>query len=92
LPFSTASAPSLGQIASAAYHLGSTSIVVSAGTIEEESDYSPFGTETIITGSGVNKFKFTSKERDSESGLDDMGARSWGMVLDSRQTGASNRL
>jgi RHS repeat-associated protein len=62
-------------------HLGSTSIVVSAGTIEEESDYSPFGTETIITGPGVNKLKFTGKERDSESGNDYFGARYYGSAM-----------
>jgi RHS repeat-associated protein len=57
-------------------HLGSTSIVVSsAGTVEEESDYYPFGTEVVVTGPGVNRLKFTGKERDSESGLDSMGAR-----------------
>jgi RHS repeat-associated protein len=57
-------------------HLGSTSIVASsAGTVEEESDYYPFGTEVVVTGPGVNHYKFTSKERDTESGLDLMGAR-----------------
>jgi RHS repeat-associated protein len=51
-------------------HLGSTSIVASAaGAVEEESDYYPFGTEVVVTG-GVNKYKFTGKERDQESGLD----------------------
>jgi RHS repeat-associated protein len=57
-------------------HLGSTSIVASAvGALEEESDYYPFGTEMIVTGPGVNSYKFTGKERDSESGLDNFGAR-----------------
>jgi RHS repeat-associated protein len=62
-------------------HLGSTNIVTSAaGTVEEESDYYPFGTEVVIT-SGPNKYKFTGKERDSESGLDLMGARYYGNAL-----------
>ena len=57
-------------------HLNSTSLVVSsAGAIEEESDYSPFGTEYVVTGTGTNHYKFTGKERDSESGLDYFGAR-----------------
>jgi hypothetical protein len=52
-------------------HLNSTSMVVSAsGVPEEESDYSPFGTEYVVTGPGTNHYKFTGKERDSESGLD----------------------
>jgi RHS repeat-associated protein len=56
-------------------HLNSTSMVVSAsGVPEEESDYSPFGTEYKIT-SGLNHYKFTGKERDAESGLDYFGAR-----------------
>jgi len=34
-------------------HLGSTSIVASAtGTVEEESDYYPFGTEVVVSGPG----------------------------------------
>jgi RHS repeat-associated protein len=57
-------------------HLGSTSVVASAaGAIEEESDYSPFGTEMIVTGPGVNELKFTGKRRDTESQLDYFGAR-----------------
>jgi RHS repeat-associated protein len=59
-------------------HLGSTSIVVSsAGTVEEESDYYPFGTEVIVTGPGANELKFTGKRRDTESQLDYFGARSY---------------
>jgi RHS repeat-associated protein len=59
-------------------HLGSTSIVASmAGAVEEESDYYPFGTEVVIT-SGPNKYKFTSKEHDSETGLDYFSARYYG--------------
>ena len=57
-------------------HLNSTSMVVSAsGVPEEESDYSSFGTEYVLTGSGANHYKFTGKERDTESGLDYFGAR-----------------
>src|SRR5438045_801106 len=43
-------------------HLGSTSIVASsAGAVEEESDYYPFGTEVVVTGPGMNELKFTGK-------------------------------
>jgi RHS repeat-associated protein len=56
-------------------------VVSSSGIPEEESDYSPFGTEYVITGAGVNHYKFTSKERDSESGLDNYGARYYGSAL-----------
>jgi RHS repeat-associated protein len=57
-------------------HLGSTSLVASsAGTVEEESDYYPFGTEVMVTGPGVNELKFTGKRRDSESQLDYFAAR-----------------
>jgi RHS repeat-associated protein len=63
-------------------HLASTSIVASgAGAIEEESDYYPFGTEVVVSGSGVNELKFTGKRRDTESQLDYYGARYYGNVL-----------
>jgi RHS repeat-associated protein len=50
-------------------------VVSAAGAIEEDSDYSSFGTEYPIIGAGLNRYKFTGKERDSESGLDYFGAR-----------------
>jgi RHS repeat-associated protein len=57
-------------------HLGSASVVTSAtGTIQDESDYYPFGKERVVTDSDPNNYKFTAKERDSESGLDNFGAR-----------------
>ena len=57
-------------------HLNSTSMVISsAGVVEDEADYSAFGTEYPVTSSGGNHYKFTGKERDSESGLDYFGAR-----------------
>jgi RHS repeat-associated protein len=56
--------------------LGSTSIIANvAGTVEEESDYYPFGTEVVVTGPGTNELKFTGKRRDTESHLDYFGAR-----------------
>jgi len=63
-------------------HLGSTSIIVgTAGTIEEESDYYPFGTEVVVTGAGTNEIKFTGKRRDTESQLDYFGARYYGNAV-----------
>ena len=60
-------------------HINSISTVVSAaGVIEEESDYSSFGTEYPISETGNNRYKFTGKERDTETGLDNFGARYFG--------------
>jgi len=57
-------------------HLGSTSIVTDgSGDIENESDYYPYGGELVITQTDTNRYKFTGKERDSESGLDNFEAR-----------------
>jgi RHS repeat-associated protein len=58
-------------------HLGSSNVVASAtGAIVNESDFYPFGGERQITNTLANQhFKFTGKERDSETGLDDFGAR-----------------
>jgi RHS repeat-associated protein len=57
-------------------HLGSASVITSdLGVIQEESDYFPYGGEIAITNGDPNNYKFTGKERDSESGLDNFGAR-----------------
>jgi RHS repeat-associated protein len=62
-------------------HLGSTSkIINAAGVVEEESDYTAFGSELSAT-SGANHYRFTGKERDSESQLDFFGARYFGNAL-----------
>ena len=67
-------------------HLGSTRLVTdSTGTVIARHDYLPFGEEIDASKSGrdshwgpgndtVNQ-KFTSKERDNETGLDYLGAR-----------------
>jgi RHS repeat-associated protein len=57
-------------------HLGSADVITNAsGTITKESDYYPYGGEiTVVTGDS-NRYKFSGKERDSESGLDNFGAR-----------------
>ena len=57
-------------------HLGSASVITSdLGVIQEELDYYPYGGEIAITNGDPNNYKFTGKERDSESGLDNFGAR-----------------
>jgi RHS repeat-associated protein len=64
-------------------HLGSANVVTNAtGTIEEESDFYPFGGERAITDTLTNQnYKFTGKERDPESGLDYFGARYYASSL-----------
>lgn len=63
-------------------HLGSTDVVTSsAGVIQKESDYYPYGGEIVVSGSDINNYKFTGKERDAESGLDDFEARHYSSTL-----------
>src|SRR6266404_8004096 len=56
------------------------------------SDYYPFGGERVIQSDEPTHFKFTGKERDSESGLDNLGARynssSMGRFMSPDQLGA----
>jgi RHS repeat-associated protein len=61
-------------------HLGSTSLVTDAvGTMppQSESDYYPYGGEIVVTTPTIQdqNYKFTGKERDSQSGLDNFDAR-----------------
>ena len=42
---------------------------------DDVSEYYPFGGERVLQSNSINSRKFTSKERDSESGLDNFGAR-----------------
>jgi RHS repeat-associated protein len=59
-------------------NLGTHSLITDQyGTMppQEESDYYPYGGEIPVSGSDPNHYKFTGKERDSESGLDNFGAR-----------------
>ncbi len=61
-------------------HLGSTREVTTlAAQMQETIDYLPYG-ETL-TSTGFSTHKFTGKERDSESGLDNFGARYMGSSL-----------
>ena len=62
--------------------LGSADVVTSdAGVIQDESDYYPYGGEIQITNTYTNTYKFTGKERDTESGLDEFGARYYASSL-----------
>jgi RHS repeat-associated protein len=55
-------------------HLGSTRVMTKPDkTVYDSIDYLPFG-EQLAGGTGTSH-KFTGKERDAESGLDDFGAR-----------------
>src|SRR5208283_1668514 len=57
-------------------HLGTSRVVTnSSGTVLDNSDFYPFGVERPILSSSGNTYKFTGKERDAESGLDNFGAR-----------------
>jgi RHS repeat-associated protein len=63
-------------------HLGSTSVVYNkdTATIDEDLDYYPYG-GLASTDAVPQVYKFTGKERDSESGLDYFGARHYGSSL-----------
>src|SRR5262249_14384378 len=57
-------------------HLKTTDVVTDAnGTILNESDFYPWGGELQFAANDSNHYKFTGKERDSETGLDYFGAR-----------------
>ena len=59
-------------------HLGSTrSLVDGNGTVTATYDYRPFGKVLATSGTDATRFKFTGHERDDESGLDYMLARSY---------------
>jgi RHS repeat-associated protein len=56
-------------------HLGNARYVYGYNGATDVSDFYPFGGERAISSAEGNKFKFTGKERDSESGLDNFRAR-----------------
>jgi RHS repeat-associated protein len=63
-------------------HLKTASVITnSAGTITEDEDYYPWGGELQMVNNDSNHYKFTGKERDSETGLDYFGARYYGNGL-----------
>jgi RHS repeat-associated protein len=65
-------------------HLGSHTVVTNAtGTCEQDIEYYPYGGQTkqYCSTPVAQNYKFTGKERDSESGLDNFGARYFGSSL-----------
>ena len=57
-------------------HLKTASVITdSAGNIKSESDFYPWGGELQLVNNDSNHYKFTGKERDSETQLDYFGAR-----------------
>src|SRR5215471_1659505 len=63
-------------------HLKTASVITdSSGTIKADSDYYPWGGELQFVNNDSNHYKFTGKERDSETGLDYFGARYYGNWL-----------
>ncbi len=64
-------------------HLGTTTVITNGqGALESDSDFYPYGYENTITSSAdPNHYKFTGKERDSESGLDYFDARYYGSSM-----------
>jgi RHS repeat-associated protein len=57
-------------------HLGTSRVVTNAtGTLLDDSDFYPFGGERVVVNNDPNQYKFTGKERDTESALDYFSAR-----------------
>jgi RHS repeat-associated protein len=57
-------------------HLGSSRVIAQAnGTVCYDADYDPFGKEVVATNTCPQSYKFSGKERDTETNLDDFGAR-----------------
>ncbi len=57
-------------------HLKSTTVVTnSTGAVQNDSDYFAYGGEIVLSNLQPQNYKFNGKERDSESGLDEFGAR-----------------
>jgi len=61
-------------------HLGSTRVVTKMDkSVQDSMDYLPYGEQ--IAGDTTTNHKFTGKERDIESGLDNFGARYYGSTM-----------
>src|SRR5438552_7032042 len=56
-------------------------ITDSVGNIKSESDYYPWGGELQFANGDSNHYKFSGKERDTETGLDYFGKRYYGNAL-----------
>lgn len=57
--------------------LGSSRVIVQGGQTSfcYDADFEPFGGEHVYTNTCPQNYRFTGKERDTESGLDNFGAR-----------------
>jgi RHS repeat-associated protein len=53
----------------------SRSITTSTGTLCYDADFYPYGGERVVTNTCAQNYKFEGKERDTETGNDDFGAR-----------------
>ena len=74
-------------------HLGTASVIADAlGNPVECSYYYPYGGMQSSTGSDPNHYKFTGKERDSESGNDYFGARYYASTMGRFMTADPTRL
>jgi RHS repeat-associated protein len=64
-------------------HLGTSRVILQASqTIPcYDADFYPFGGERVVTNTCTQNYKFTGKERDSESGLDNFEARYYASSL-----------
>jgi RHS repeat-associated protein len=63
-------------------HLKTASVITdAAGNIKVDEDDNPWGGELQFVDNDSNHYKFTGKERDSESDLDNFGARYYGNAL-----------
>jgi RHS repeat-associated protein len=61
--------------------LGSTRVMTtSAGVVCYDADFYPYGGEKLITNTCAQNYKFEGKERDTETGNDDFGARYYSSV------------
>ncbi len=79
--FNTATYPSVSTTHYLADHLGSTSMALTVeGWPTQTSEFQPYGQE-INPVASANHYKFTGKERDTESGLDYFGARYYGSTM-----------
>ena len=57
-------------------HLGSIKVIVDeSGSVSEYNDYDPFGLELTGRSNSEERYKFTGKERDTETSYDYFGAR-----------------
>jgi len=81
--------PTLGELQCATHidNLGSSREIVQSGQTSPcyDADFYPYGGERAYINTCPQNYKFTGKERDSESGLDEFGARyyssAWGRFM-----------